>query len=603
MAKIKVTSKCHFYDGMSITFKAPCNFSAIDGLKVKDPATEKTFIFKDALGNTLTGIDHIFSKNAYVKVVLDTTNHFAYVQNGETPGYGVIKDETKPLFGLAKTAAPDDVFKKIGLGGMNYIPTTVEDKQIFEEWNLYKHLPIDPEKAAVRDFQYLEDAYYLLTQHTAASPYSFILWRSEDLVNWTQGATISQITNQYYVQNAWENRIFRVNGRFLAVINERSYYDGSGYTRVFYSNTYNGTFSTAAVSGKTRCKSPRMANGLLFMHSETTTTPSWYVYDVSTNKYSSGSYNGYTEAKASDVCYFNGKYYVTEYGQGNSYSGKTCVATITNSSSSISISVDGATNYLSAGGGFLQHNGNLYVYGIQGTSVMAKSIYKIDTSNLSASPLIYSPTNNTDIYFSQERNGQLWLALSRDPSVGNSGSGFYIPANDFKSFTKVLDCDNTTLSSFSRNKANNPWTINEDKRIISFDMQVTETTYKVIPKIIDYFGNNILIPGDQITGGVQVISGSYVGTGTYGKNNPNTLTFDFEPKLIIISSEGYYHRAVLPYMGHGIMTSGSSFDNYTIAFYGLAVTWSGKTVSWYNTGSADYQCNNSSYIYHYVAIG
>ena len=33
----------------------------------------------------------------------------------------------------------------------------------------------------------------------------------------------------------------------------------------------------------------------------------------------------------------------------------------------------------------------------------------------------------------------------------------------------------------------------------------------------------------------KIQTGSYIGTGTYGSNNPNTLTFDFEPKLLIVS--------------------------------------------------------------------
>lgn len=33
---------------------------------------------------------------------------------------------------------------------------------------------------------------------------------------------------------------------------------------------------------------------------------------------------------------------------------------------------------------------------------------------------------------------------------------------------------------------------------------------------------------------------SYVGTGTYGSSNPNTLTFDFVPEMVIISGDWRY---------------------------------------------------------------
>ena len=36
------------------------------------------------------------------------------------------------------------------------------------------------------------------------------------------------------------------------------------------------------------------------------------------------------------------------------------------------------------------------------------------------------------------------------------------------------------------------------------------------------------------SGFAKIQTGSYVGTGTYGASNPCSLTFDFEPKLILI---------------------------------------------------------------------
>ena len=35
-------------------------------------------------------------------------------------------------------------------------------------------------------------------------------------------------------------------------------------------------------------------------------------------------------------------------------------------------------------------------------------------------------------------------------------------------------------------------------------------------------------------GGVRFSSGSYVGTGTFGEDNPNSLTFDFVPKIVMV---------------------------------------------------------------------
>lgn len=95
MANVKVELDYPINDGMSLTFKAPCDCTAVTGLIVYYPnitndssvITSKTFIFKDAHGNTLTGIGNLFSADSYVKVVLDTVNNFAFIQNADTNGY------------------------------------------------------------------------------------------------------------------------------------------------------------------------------------------------------------------------------------------------------------------------------------------------------------------------------------------------------------------------------------------------------------------------------------------------------------------------------------------------------------------------------------
>ena len=37
--------------------------------------------------------------------------------------------------------------------------------------------------------------------------------------------------------------------------------------------------------------------------------------------------------------------------------------------------------------------------------------------------------------------------------------------------------------------------------------------------------------------GVKIAAGSYVGTGTYGSSNPNSLTFDFVPKIVMLFTD------------------------------------------------------------------
>lgn len=91
MADIRVDIDMVLTDGMDITFKAPCDCTAIEGIKVyyikNEELLNKRFVLKDAHGNDLTGIGNLFMEGAYVHTILDTLNGFAYIQNADTNGY------------------------------------------------------------------------------------------------------------------------------------------------------------------------------------------------------------------------------------------------------------------------------------------------------------------------------------------------------------------------------------------------------------------------------------------------------------------------------------------------------------------------------------
>lgn len=87
MAYIKIKAPDPLYDGMPVSFKAPCDCTATDGLSVTYDGVEKVFTFKDAHGNSLTGIGNLFAEGAVVKVLLDVANSSAYLQNADTNGY------------------------------------------------------------------------------------------------------------------------------------------------------------------------------------------------------------------------------------------------------------------------------------------------------------------------------------------------------------------------------------------------------------------------------------------------------------------------------------------------------------------------------------
>lgn len=117
------------------------------------------------------------------------------------------------------------------------------------------------------------------------------------------------------------------------------------------------------------------------------------------------------------------------------------------------------------------------------------------------------------------------------------------------------------------------------------------------------------IPLSNAVTAPQIATGSYFGTGTYGKSNPNTLTFDFVPKLVII-------KGVQPTVFINPSTDGCTWiDSCKGGEY--HATWNGNTLSWwggdsdywYGGGSstsdteADGQLNEARVVYRYLAIG
>ena len=129
----------------------------------------------------------------------------------------------------------------------------------------------------------------------------------------------------------------------------------------------------------------------------------------------------------------------------------------------------------------------------------------------------------------------------------------------------------------------------------------TEQEYET--KITDVLGNLIAIPAGQIKDGVKIATGSYTGTGTSGASNPNSLTFAFAPKLIMISDNPTSYPLDMQHFGMwfaGIdlfINSGTGSQGYQ-----PIVNILGNIISWYASSDV-YQLNVSGREYHYIAIG
>ena len=126
----------------------------------------------------------------------------------------------------------------------------------------------------------------------------------------------------------------------------------------------------------------------------------------------------------------------------------------------------------------------------------------------------------------------------------------------------------------------------------------TEQEYET--KITDVLGNLISIPAGQIKDGAKIATGSYTGTGTYGSSNPNSLTFDFDPKLVFISLKDQ-RPSVCAFAINGQTTF--SKTNADDSSQTNLCSFSRNLFTWYNEIDADIQFNISNRTYCYVAIG
>lgn len=108
----------------------------------------------------------------------------------------------------------------------------------------------------------------------------------------------------------------------------------------------------------------------------------------------------------------------------------------------------------------------------------------------------------------------------------------------------------------------------------------------------------------QLGEGARIEVGSYVGTGTYGANNPNTLTFGIEPKLVVVQGKnnntGYFDSAAIVRNSTEYRSQAGS----TYIFHFANIAWEEKSVSWYTDKTAPgHQANYSGTTYYYIAIG
>lgn len=127
------------------------------------------------------------------------------------------------------------------------------------------------------------------------------------------------------------------------------------------------------------------------------------------------------------------------------------------------------------------------------------------------------------------------------------------------------------------------------------NLNTSKLTSGILPVARGGTGVSSLDELAKALGAVKVTAGSYTGNGQYGKETPNSLSFPFPPKFLMIAEPQGYSVIVI---------NNSQYALYSgVGAWYLFATWSGNSVSWYSPDSERDQMNSSGKTYTYYAFG
>ena len=95
-------------------------------------------------------------------------------------------------------------------------------------------------------------------------------------------------------------------------------------------------------------------------------------------------------------------------------------------------------------------------------------------------------------------------------------------------------------------------------------------------------------------GNCRIVTGSYTGTGKYGANAPNTLTFEASPKAVFLICGNW--------RGWWIRGSGSATIQFGGSSASISLSWGERSITWYGYDSAEKQLNTKGHTCYYFAL-
>ena len=223
----------------------------------------------------------------------------------------------------------------------------------------------------------------------------------------------------------------------------------------------------------------------------------------------------------------------------------------------------------------------------------------------------YSVSSDTGNQISLELrvNGALWTALEV-----SSGYAQSIPVIDLPTGEGTIDILATVQASTGAVSAARAWTYTKTPVTTSAGLcDVVEWQDAAgAVKFPITLAEAVRIPGgktlDQVTQfPAQICTGSYVGTGTYGASNPNTLAFPTRPLVVFIGGNSNQNRLILingpagASEENGYLPRMVGLNPANPAVYGVETHCPENVLSWYST-NASKQLNAEGYEYQYTAL-
>lgn len=118
-------------------------------------------------------------------------------------------------------------------------------------------------------------------------------------------------------------------------------------------------------------------------------------------------------------------------------------------------------------------------------------------------------------------------------------------------------------------------------------------------------GDNNYITG-YVKNGANIETGTYLGTGTYGQKNPNSLLFFGNPQIVIIGNAvSHYEMIAFRERNVGFVVGvgggpGADSNDARPVWHSNKIVWGENSISWYGEYDEFYQLNDD-YNY-YIAI-